>query len=134
MFRFLKIFPDFERYLKFLPCEFTIFTWSKFAPVNKQCFLSDPPVFIKDLSSIVSKPGENVKFECQILNADSIEWYYDDMRITDAEGTELLFDDVTGMTSLRIDNICGEDEGDYTVRGINDAGVSSRTVQLQVAG
>ena len=31
-YQFLKIFPDFGRYLKFLPCKFTIFTWLKSAP------------------------------------------------------------------------------------------------------
>ena len=34
---FQKIFPDFGRYLKFLPCEFTIFTWFKSAPDILKC-------------------------------------------------------------------------------------------------
>ena len=75
-----------------------------------------------------------MKFECQILNSLIVEWFYDDMQITVAEGTEMLYDRDSGTTSLTIENICPEDSGDYTVRAINDAGISSNSARLTVEG
>lgn len=75
-----------------------------------------------------------MKFECQILNSRTIEWFYDDVQITDAVGTEILFDEESGATSLTIENICVEDEGDYTVKAINEFGVTSKTARLTVTG
>ena len=91
-------------------------------------------MFIKDLTSQTVKVGENIKLECQVLNSLIVEWFYDDMQITVAEGTEIVFDRETGLTSLSIENICPEDAGDYTVRAINDAGVSSKSARLNVEG
>ena len=96
--------------------------------------LIDPPVFIKHLETMSVKVGENVKLECQIMNSLIVEWFYDDMQITIAEGTEMFYDRDTGITSLTIENICPEDSGDYTVRAINDAGISSNSSRLTVQG
>ena len=41
LFRIWKIFLDFGRYLKFLPGEFTIFTWSKSAPAIDSFLIND---------------------------------------------------------------------------------------------
>lgn len=94
----------------------------------------DPPVFINHLEAMTVKVGQNVKLECQIMNSLFVEWFYDDMQITVAEGTEMFYDKNTGITSLNIENICPEDSGDYTVRAINDAGVSSNSSRLIVQG
>lgn len=96
------------------------------------CFI-DPPVFIKELQPVTVKSGETAVFECQFLNAKAVDWYYDDMKIIDAEGTELTFQE-NGVSTLTIENVCVEDEGDYSVQGVNDEGAVSRTVRLQVAG
>lgn len=62
-----------------------------------------------------------------------MDWYYDDMKIIDAEGTELTFNE-NGVATLTIEDVCVEDEGDYSVQGVNDEGAVSKTVRLQVAG
>ena len=90
-------------------------------------------MMIKELLPVVVKSGETAVFECQIVNAEVVEWYYDEMQIVDAEGTEIAYES-DGATRLLIENVCVEDEGDYSVKAINPDGAISRTVTLRVAG
>ena len=99
-----------------------------------RCFVCviDRPIFIKELSPITAKDGETVSFSCQLVNAETVKWFYEEIEISVAEGAEIIFKD--GSAELHLDNICVADEGEYTVKAINNVGEVSATARLTIVG
>ena len=94
----------------------------------------DPPVFIIEPGELISCiSGESLTLECQVMNADKIEWYFKGTKIS--EGNNIVIQNAeNGVCKLVIEEISIEGEGWYLVKGENEVGIVQTKSQVSVTG
>ena len=98
------------------------------------CFCLDPPVFITEPGELISCiSGESLTLECQVMNADKIEWYFKDTKISKGNNIKIKNAE-NGVSKLVIEEISIEGEGWYLVKGENEVGTAQAKSQVNVTG
>ncbi|KPP62063.1 hypothetical protein Z043_119781, partial [Scleropages formosus] len=93
-----------------------------------------PPTFLQKMRNSRALEGDAVRLECRVSAAPSpqIYWKKDKEMLRVDPGRMSLFQDATGQLCLLIDRVEKGDAGWYTVSAINEAGMSSCNVRLDV--
>lgn len=98
------------------------------------CFLEPPKFTLKPESLAVVKPGQNKKFECQIVGTPEIYvyWFRDGNEISPSDKYKMFF--INSMASLEVFGADAKDNGVYYCEARNDAGSESCSMELKVKG
>ncbi|KAI1702784.1 immunoglobulin domain-containing protein [Ditylenchus destructor] len=92
------------------------------------------PQFVKELQPVQAKEGEQAKFECKVSGVPlpAVKWFKDGKELHDGDDgvhIEVLPD---GTNRLILDNVKVDDQGNYRVEAINNAGSMSSKAPLTV--
>ncbi len=90
------------------------------------------PVFEIPLSDITVSDGEKAFLECKVTGVPkpAVQWFVDGQQIKASMDFKTTYED--GYCILDIHDVLPEDEGEYTVKAINDAGTCVTTAYLTV--
>jgi len=91
------------------------------------------PVFELPLSDVVVVDGEKAVLECRVAATPAAElsWYVDNVEIRQKDDYQIVVTS-DGWCRLVIRDVMLEDEGEYTVRAVNEAGTCISTAYLTV--
>jgi len=90
------------------------------------------PVFEMPLSDITASDGERAVFQCKVAGTPKPEvtWYIDNVEIKPTKDFTVTYEH--GVCTLIIADVLPEDEGEYSVKAVNDAGTCVTTAYLTV--
>jgi titin len=90
------------------------------------------PVFELPLSDVTVMDGQRAVLECRVIGTPrpSVTWYVDGIEIKKSEDFEITYEE--GRSLLIIFDTMMEDEGEYTVKAVNEAGTCISTAYLTV--
>lgn len=90
------------------------------------------PVFEIPLSDVTVFDGEKAVLECRVTGVPMPEvvWYVDNEQVRTSEDIKVIYED--GNCYLEINDVLQDDEGEYKVKAINDAGTCETTAFLTV--
>ena len=91
------------------------------------------PVFELPLSDVTVVDGEKAVLECRVAATPAAEvtWYVDNVEIRQTDDYQIVFT-ADGWCRLIIRDNMLEDEAEYTVRAVNEAGTCISTAYLTV--
>jgi hypothetical protein len=91
------------------------------------------PVFELPLSDVTVVDGEKAVLECRVAATPSAEvtWFVDNVEIRRSEEVEVTYTE-DGWCRLVIKDVMVADEGEYTVKAVNEAGMCISTAYLTV--
>jgi hypothetical protein len=91
------------------------------------------PVFELPLSDVTVSDGESAVLECRVVSTPSAEitWYVDGIEIRQSTEFQMTYSE-DGWCRLVISDTMSEDEGEYTVKAVNEAGSCVTTAYLTV--
>ena len=91
------------------------------------------PVFELPLSDVTVVDGEKAVLECRVAATPAAEvtWYVDNVEIRQTDDYQIVFT-ADGWCRLIIRDVMLEDEAEYTVRAVNEAGTCISTAYLTV--
>ena len=91
------------------------------------------PVFELPLSDVTVADGEKAVLECRVAAAPAAEmtWYVDNVEIRQTDDYQIVYTS-DGWCRLVIRDVMLEDEGEYTVKAVNEAGTCISTAYLTV--
>jgi titin len=92
------------------------------------------PVFTVPLYNVQAYDGHSATMECHVTGKPrpSITWAVDGTEIRASTDFRMSYEDTTGRCALVIDDVLPEDEGQYSVTAVNEAGKSSSSAYLTV--
>ena len=90
------------------------------------------PSFVKELIDQEVNDREAVVFSVEVENSDKVDWYLDDVEISDDE--DFIFESVGKKHSFQIKAVNPEDSGKYECRVGNSQGIVSSSCILTVFG
>ena len=90
------------------------------------------PVFEIPLSDVTVVDGERAILECVVSGhpVPVVSWYADGQEIK--QSADFRISMVNGICTLEINGVLPEDEGEYTVKAVNDAGTCITTAYLTI--
>jgi len=91
------------------------------------------PVFELPLSDVVVVDGCKAVLECRVAATPAAEltWYVDNVEIRQTDDYQVMYTQ-DGWCRLVIRDVMLEDEGEYTVKAVNEAGTCISTAYLTV--
>ena len=91
------------------------------------------PVFELPLSDVMVVDGEKAVLECRVAATPAAEvtWYVDNVEIRQTDDYQIVYT-ADGWCRLIIRDVMLEDEGEYTVKAVNEAGTCISTAYLTV--
>jgi len=91
------------------------------------------PVFELPLSDVMVTDGEKAVLECRVAATPAAEvtWYVDNVEIRQTDDYQIIYTR-DGWCRLIIRDVMLEDEGEYTVKAVNEAGTCISTAYLTV--
>jgi len=91
------------------------------------------PVFELPLSDVVVVDGRKALLECRVAATPAAEltWYVDNVEIRQTDDYQMIYTE-DGWCRLVIRDVMLEDEGEYTVKAVNEAGTCISTAYLTV--
>ena len=90
------------------------------------------PVFEIPLSDVTALDGERTMLKCHLTGVPKPEvtWYVDNEIIKESQDIKIMYEE--GICTLEIVDVIPEDEGEYKVKAVNDAGTCETTAFLTV--
>lgn len=90
------------------------------------------PVFEIPLSDVTVVDGEKATLECRVTGTPtpSITWFCENQEVKASQDIRMLYEE--GMCSLDIVDVLPEDEGEYRVEAVNEAGSCHTVAYLTV--
>jgi len=91
------------------------------------------PVFELPLSDVMVSDGQKAVLECRVAATPAAEvtWYVDNVEIRQTDDYQIIYTQ-DGWCRLIIRDVMLEDEGEYTVKAVNEAGTCISTAYLTV--
>jgi obscurin-RhoGEF len=92
------------------------------------------PVFTVPLYNVKAYDGRPVTMECNVTGRPQpkITWSVDGTEIRPSADFRMSYEGATGRCALDISDVLPEDEGQYSVTAVNEAGKSSTSAYLTV--
>ncbi|XP_061166987.1 twitchin-like isoform X9 [Saccostrea echinata] len=90
------------------------------------------PAFTSNLSPEILKEGDRLKLTCSVKGTPDpdIEWYFNGQLLK--SGGSVKIRNIAGSCSLEINEVSMDDDGTYTCKALNSAGVASTKTSVQV--
>ena len=108
----------------------TIVDQAKETAVSAICLMA--PVFEIPLQDVTVSDGEKAFLECHVTGTPKpeITWYVDNQEIKPSADFKITYEE--GVCTLEIMDVLPEDEGEYVVKAVNEAGTCVTTAYLTV--
>ncbi|CAH1395285.1 unnamed protein product [Nezara viridula] len=91
-----------------------------------------PPIFISELTNVMARAGQKVRLDCEVTNADRLEWTHDGRIVNETPEIKLIQEGT--KVSLVITEAFPKDAGVYFLKATNKGGSSVSTGTLTVKG
>ncbi|XP_065941806.1 twitchin isoform X17 [Magallana gigas] len=90
------------------------------------------PVFTQNLSPEILREGDRLKLTCSVKGTPDpdVEWYFNGQLLKSDSHVKIRC--IAGSCSLEISEVTVDDDGSYTCKAINSAGVASTKTSVQV--
>ena len=77
--------------------------------------------------------GDSLTLECQVMNSDTIDWYFQDGPLEENENISIINKD-NGVSQLVLDDVSVEQEGWYSAKSGNEVGCAEVKTHVDVIG